>query len=220
MTVVYEFPEKAYYGKVMPKNKIYAYSNPRTRITELFVREVDKITWEYKLSPQTLNVPASGFVKEIQIIAIDLKTTGLNHDVLKTIDKVIPSPLLFVIRGNKKFRYTAAYKRQNEADRSKWVISEYFTSDWIKQTHDKQPLPLVLNLKVLYEMLIKNLIPLKPAHKESMEVFIARVERISIKQREADKLQVRIRKEKQYNRKVELHTQMESLKSEIEALSH
>lgn len=219
MTVAYEFPKKAYYGKVMPKNKIYAYANPRARITGLFVREVDKITWEYKLSPQTINIPASGFVKEIQVIAIDLKSPGLNYDVLKTIDKAIPSPLLFVLKADKKFRYAAAYKRQNESDKSKRVISEYFTSEWIKQTHDKQPLPLALNLKVLYEMLIKNLIPFKPAPKENMEEFIARVERIGIKQREADKLQVRIRKEKQYNRKVELHTQLGNLKSEIEALS-
>jgi hypothetical protein len=220
MTVVYEFPKKAYYGKVMPKNKIYAYANPRTRITELFVREVDKITWEYKLSPQTLNVPASGYVKEIQVIVIDLKSPGLNYDVLKTIDKVIPSPILFVIRANNKFRYAAAYKRQNEADRSKWVISEYFSSDWIKQTHDKQPLPLALNLKVLYEMLIKNLIPLKPAPKETMEKFITRIEKIGIKKREAKKLEKRIRREKQFNRKVELNKMLTELKQEIGGLQN
>jgi hypothetical protein len=219
MTVVYEFPEKAYYGKVMPKNKVYAYANPRTRIIELFVREVDKIIWDYKLSPQTLNVPASGFVKEIQVITIDLRGSNLNYDVLKTIDKAIPSPIFFVLKGNKRFRYTAAYKRQSEADKSKWVLSEYFTSDWIKQSQERQPLPLVLNLKILYETLIKNLIAIKSASKESMEEFIARVERIDIKQREADKLQLRIRREKQYNRKVELHTQLGNLKDEIAALS-
>lgn len=215
MTVAYEFPKKAYYGKVMPKNKIYAYANPRARITGLFVREVDKITWEYKLSPQTINIPASGFVKEIQVIAIDLKSPGLNYDVLKTIDRAIPSPLLFVLKADKKFRYAAAYKRQSGADKSKRVISEYFISDWIKQKHELQPLPLALNLKVLYETLIKNLIPFKPSAQENMEEFISRVERISIKQREASKLQARVRKEKQYNRKVELHTQMGTLIKEI-----
>lgn len=57
MNLSYDFPKKAAYGKVIPKNKIYAYTNPRTRIKELFVRDVDKIIWSYKLSPQTLNLP-------------------------------------------------------------------------------------------------------------------------------------------------------------------
>lgn len=220
MTVVYEFPEKAYYGKLMPKNKVYVYANPRSRIIELFVREVDKITWDYKLSPQTLNVPASGFVKEIQVITIDLKSSNINYDVLKTIDKAIPSPIFFILRANKKFRYTVAYKRQSEADKSKWVISEYFTSDWVKQNQEPQPLPLVLDLKILYETMIKNIIPITPARNENMEEFIGRVERIGIKQRDANKLQVRMRKEKQYNRKVELHTQLGNIKNEIVSLSH
>lgn len=60
---VYEFPGKAYYGKNMPKNKIYAYSSPSASVKDLFVREVDRITWSYKLSPKTINLPASGFVE-------------------------------------------------------------------------------------------------------------------------------------------------------------
>lgn len=58
MTVVYEFPEKAYYGKAMPKNKIYAYANPRTRIielfysAELFIRDVDKESYSASTGSQ------------------------------------------------------------------------------------------------------------------------------------------------------------------------
>ena len=220
MNYSYDFPKKAAYGKVIPKNKIYAYANPRTRIKELFVREVDKIVWSYKLSPQTLNLPESGFVKEIQIITIDLKSKDLDYDVLRTIDKAIPSPIIFVLRDNDKIRYTAAYKRQNEADKSKWVISEYFQSPWMKENIERQPLPVALNLRILYETLVKNLISIMPLSNESMEVFVARIEQIGIKQREAEKIQIKMRKEKQYNRKVELHTQLVNLKKEIEAISH
>ncbi len=220
MNFIYDFPKKAAYGKVIPKNKVYAYANPRTRIKELFVREVDKIVWAYKLSPQTINLPESGFVKEIQIITIDLKSKDLDYDVLKTIDKAIPSSIIFILRNNNKIRYIAAYKRQNEADKSKWVISEYFQSSWVKENKERQPLPVALNLRILYETLIKNLISIMPLSSESMEEFVARVEQIGIKQREAKKLQVKMRKEKQYNRKVELHTQLVNLKKEIEAISH
>ena len=62
MNVIYDFPKKTTYGKMMPKSKIYAFANPGTRVKELFAREVDKIIWSYKLSPQTLNLSAKGFV--------------------------------------------------------------------------------------------------------------------------------------------------------------
>ena len=219
MNIIYDYPKKTAYGKMMPKSKIYQYASPGTRVKELFVREVDKIIWSYKLSPQTLNLSASGFVKEIQVITIYSKSTDLNQDVLRTIDKAIPSPVIFVLMANNKTRYSAAYKRRNEADRSKWVVSEYFFSQWMKKDKQRQSLPIALNLKILYETLIKNFIPIAPISGESMEVFITRVEKIGMKKREAEKFQTKIRKTKQYNRKVELHTELGNLKKEIKALS-
>lgn len=218
MNVIYDFPEKTAYGKAMPKNKIYQYANPETRIKELFVREIDKIIWSYKLSPQTLNLPSSGFVKEIQVITIYLKSADLSQNVLKTIDKAIPSPVIFMLRANNRIRYSMAYKRRNEADKLKWVVGEYFFSRWMKTDTERQPLPVALNLKILYETLIKNLIPIIIVSNESMEDFITRVERIGIKQREAEKIQTKIKKAKQYNHKVELHTELGSLKKEIEVM--
>ncbi|MDP8226698.1 MAG: DUF4391 domain-containing protein, partial [Candidatus Celaenobacter polaris] len=66
----------------------------------------------------------------------------------------------------------------------------------------------------------KNLILISPISNESMENFITRVEKISLKRREAKKLQQKIGKEKQYNRKVELHTQLVNLKKETKALRY
>lgn len=218
MNAIYDFPKKSIYGKVLPKNKIYRYANAGPRVKELFVREVDKLIWSHKLSPQTLNLSESGFVKEIQVITICLKSKDLDQDILRTIDKAIPSPVIFMLKANNKIRYGIAYKRRNEADKSKWVVSEYFFSRWMKTDIERQPLPIALNLKILYEMLIKNLIPITIVSSESMEEFITRIERIGIKQREAQKLQTKIRKAKQYNHKVELHTELGSLKKEIEVL--
>jgi len=90
----------------------------------------------------------------------------------------------------------------------------------MKENMERQPLPIALNLKILYETLIKNLISILPLSHESIEEFVARVEQIGVKQREAEKIQIKMRKEKQYNRKVELHTQLVNLKKEIEAMSH
>jgi hypothetical protein len=217
--IPYEFPEKAAYGKVLPKTKIYTYASVGSRVKALFTRQVERITWGYKLSSKTINLPASGYVQEVQVMLIDLKGGELNQDVLAAIDKAIPSPIIFVLRYKNKIRYAACYKRPSEADKSKRVISVYFESEWMKDGIEKRPLSVALNLKGLYHNLLRALIPLSSSNDESIDGLIARAERIQIMRREAEKLEVRMNVEKQYNRKVELHSQLGNIKKEIAALS-
>ncbi len=220
---LYKFPDSAKFGHVISKSKIYQHAAPTSRVKELFVAQVEKITWAYKLSPATINLPVSRGVQEIQVFTVSLRTGELSFDVLQTIDKAIPSPILFVLSYNGKYRYTAAYKRPSEADKSKWVISSYFQSEWMKpqmdtDTHRLKELPVVLNMKALYEALLKDLIPLQPHRNENFQDLIDRAEQISKLERKAVKLANRIKKEKQFNRRVELNRMLNELKSEIEGL--
>lgn len=216
--IPYEFPEKAVYGKVLPKSKIYTYASVGSRVKALFTRQVERITWGYKLSPKTINLPASGPVHEVQVMVIDLKSGELNQDVLAAIDKAIPSPIIFVLRHKNKFRYAASYKRPSEADKSKRVISVYFESEWVKDGVEKRPLPVALNLKGLYHNLLKTLVPIESSSDESIDGLITRAERIQIMRRDVQKLEKRINQEKQYNRRVELHARLDHLKKEIMVL--
>jgi|CXWL01.1.fsa_nt_gi hypothetical protein len=219
MNVAYEFPEKAAYGKIMPKTKIYSYASPTNRVKELFVREVETITWAYKLSPKTINLPADGYVHEIQVMTIDLKGERLDHDVLATIDKAIPSPIFFILRYKNKLRSSGAFKRPSEADKTKRVISGYFETPWMKGDSEKQSLPIALNLKGLYHLLVKSLIPLTSGKQESIEELVERAERIQSLNKEAQKLETHMNSEKQFNRRVELHAQLGNIRKEITALS-
>lgn len=219
MNALYEFPQKAVYGKVLPKTKIYAYASPAGRVKDLFTRQVERIIWSHKLSPKTINLSAAGYIHEIQIMTIDLKIESLSHDILAVIDKVIPSPILFELRYKNKIRYAAAFKRPSEADKTKRVVSGYFESDWLKDDVAKQPLPVVLNLKGLYHHFLRTLVPASSGSNESIDELVARAEQIQMMQRETLKLETRMNREKQYNRKVELHSQLGNLKKEIAALS-
>jgi phage host-nuclease inhibitor protein Gam len=59
-----------------------------------------------------------------------------------------------------------------------------------------------------------------PLSNESVEEFVAQVEQIGVKQREAEKIQIKMRKEKQYNRKVEINAQLRDIRKEIEVLEY
>jgi hypothetical protein len=127
-----------------------------------------------------------------------------------------------VLSYNGKYRYAVAYKRPSEADKSKWVLSSYFQSKWIRETakdaKNTKELPVVLNMGALYEALLKDLIPLQPHRNESFQGLIDRAERISKLKREAVKQENRIKKEKQFNRRVELNRALNELRSEIRSL--
>ena len=56
--------------------------------------------------------------------------------------------------------YKWPYKNQKgEAGNSKWVVSEYFSTEWESEDNPRKPLPQALNLGRLYERLLDVLIP-------------------------------------------------------------
>ena len=160
----------------LPKNKIYQHAAPGAALKELFVQQVEQIVWQYKLAPETINLPAKPSVPEIQVFDISLKTSELDQAVLRCIDKAIPFPIVFQLYHDKRIKMIAAYKRPNEADSEKWVVDGYFASDWQAQDLIRQPLPVVLDLALLYEHMLRRLLPLPP---RPDEVFMNHIQEIS-----------------------------------------
>ena len=215
---LFAYPKQALFGRVLPKNKIYQHAAPGTALKELFVQQVEQIVWQYKLAPETINLPAKPGVPEIQIFDISLKTSELDQAVLRCIDKSIPFPIVFQLHHDKRIKIIAAYKRPNEADSGKWVVDGYFASDWQAQDLIRQPLPVVLDLALLYEHMLRQLLPLPPRPGEALKQQIERWSQLQSKQNEYQKLEACLHKEKQFNRKVELNAQLRTLQAVIAAL--
>jgi hypothetical protein len=218
MNTLYSFPKAAAFGRMVAKGKIYEHATPTKKIKELFIAQVEKITWSYKLSPATINLPASTGVEEIQIFSVRLKNGDLSHEVLHTVDKAIPSPILFELLFNGRTRYVGAYKRPNEADKSKWVVSSYFQSAWIDDDAERIKLPVVLNMGALYQAFLTAISPLRFREGENLNDLVARIDHLRVKEREAEKLENRMKKEKQFNRRVEMNRALNELNIEIDNL--
>ena len=218
MNTLYNFPKTAAFGKMLSKSKIYEHATPTSKVKELFVREVEKIIWAYKLSPDTINIPTSNDVQEIQVFTVRLKTKELSQAVLSTIDKAIPSPILFELRYNEKIKFSISYKRPSEANKNKWVISRYFETPWMSDSTEKVDLPIVLNMTALYHFFLKAIIPLSSRKEEDLNTLVQRVDRVQINEREIKKLDHQIKKEQQFNRCVELNQTRNKLKQDIENL--
>jgi uncharacterized protein YhaN len=76
-----------------------------------------------------------------------------------------------------------------------------------------------LDIAGLYEQILRELMLVQPRPGEKIADQVQRVGMIQGKRTESAKLEARLRKEKQFNRKVEINAQLRSLRKEIEDLS-
>jgi hypothetical protein len=213
------YPKQAAFGRVLPKNKIYEHAAANTRLKDLFVKQVEQIVWAFKLAPETIHLPERPGVLEIQVFSIQLKTPELHRDVLRSIDGVIAFPIVFELAFDGNKQVIAAYKRPSGADASRWVLSDYFSTDWLPVSSERTAMPMALHMGGLYEQLLHRLIPLPARPQETLAALVARVEQALAKKRELEKATARLEKEKQFNRKVEINATVRQLSSELESLS-
>jgi hypothetical protein len=219
-SVLINYPKQATFGRILPKNKIYEHSGANTRLKDLFVEQVEQIVWQYKLAPETINLPAKPGVPELQVFRILLKRGELAVDVLKCIDGAVPFPIVFELEYEGKVKVIASYKCPSATDASKWVISDYFSTTWMLSDSERCNIPVVLDLGGLYEALLQRLIPLTPRAYESFGALVERLEGVRDKQREIEKVRAKLAKERQFNRKVEINATLRQLNNELKELSH
>ena len=215
---LFHYPKAAAFERVLPKSKIYEHSKPTSAVKELFVKQVDRIIWQYKLAPETINLPAKPNVPEIQVFTITLKTPELSEDVLRCIDQAIPLTIFYQLTFANRIKIKAAYKRPSDADAGKWVTESYFETDWLPSDSGRAELPVVLDLAGLYEHLLRPLMPLPPKAGESLKTQVERLSLLRTKQNEYRKLESRVNNERQFNRKVELNSKLRQLKLELAKL--
>ncbi len=218
-TALFAYPGKTAFGRVVPKAKLYEHGTASARIKGLFAEHVEQIVWQYKLAPETTNLPASLGVPEIQVFSVRLRTPELHHDVLRCIDKAIPFPILFELHYEDRLQVAACYKRPSEAETSRWVCSDYFATDWIAAESPRVALPVALNLGGLYEQLLHALIPLTHRPKESLSDLVERVSKVRMLRKEMDKTVSQLATEKQFNRKVEINATLKALRIQLQGLA-
>jgi hypothetical protein len=213
--MLFSYPKAAFFGKVLPKNKIYLQAKPTKRIQDLFVRQVDKITWLYKLSKETTNLSPGKEVLEIEIFHILLKEEHLHKDIISTLDRAIPHPVIYEVEFDNKIKSIAAFKRPNEKASGKSVVGRHFESQWFKCDMQRDSLPPVLDLATMYKKLLQSLYPSRPHDSEDLANYAQRMEDIMKKTDELNMLKKRLKSEKQYNRKVEINRGINELRFEI-----
>lgn len=216
MTALYQYPPQTALKRVIPKTRIYDGVGASTALRERFVREVDQIVWAHKLAPETLNLPATAAVPEIQVFHLTLKGDSLHDDILRAIDRAIPFPVMFELLTAERIQAAAAFKRPSDAATGKWVVSDHMREAWQARDTPRAALPVAVTLGALYEGMLSPLMPVAPVVGENVESRLVRAAEIKAKEREIAQLQSRLRRENQFNIKVTLHGQLAEAQAEFE----
>ena len=76
---LFAYPKQAEFNRVLPKSKIYEHGKPSRAVRDGFVTQINQIVWQYKLAPETINLPARPSVPEIEIFSLELKTPEVSE---------------------------------------------------------------------------------------------------------------------------------------------
>ena len=204
------------FDRVVAKDKILKQCGAPTAIKKLFQEQIEQIRCSHELTEEKLNLKSSVAVPKILIIQIFQKTEKFDIRVFEAIDKAFGVPIIFEIIRQGQCSYCACYRRRNDSDRSKWVFSDYFISDWTAIDFKQVALPVALSMDSLYEQLVRRLLPISSG--EQLSELIVRITEIRKREREADKLSYQIKKEKQFNRRVALNRSLNDLKQDLQNL--
>jgi hypothetical protein len=211
-------PDKALYNRRIPKNKFYQQIGTDTKLEKKFTDEIERITWKYKLSKDTVNLGPAEDVEEIQIFEISLKEKHISQEILENIDRVIPYPILYILKYEDNVKIAIAYKERNKIDENKMVVHSYYQSEWIKEDKLEMNILKGLNLKDVYDNIIRQLIPIESTAEDDIEGLIELNEARERLKKEILKLESKIKRERQFNKKVDLNIKLQKKKKELEQL--
>lgn len=197
-----ELPKACVVDKFIPKKTFYEKVNISSSIKEEFIEKLSKIYWKYKISEDTINISKTEDVEEIEVFELELKEIYNCKNVIRTITKNIPYPILFYIKYENDFQY--AIKYSDEVFFSEWNNEITFTFNG-------------LNMKMIYDNIVKKITNIDKSIND-LDSEIQKQNSISNLEKEVSKLESKIRSEKQFNIKVQYNEQISELKKKIEEL--
>ncbi|MFD1954594.1 DUF4391 domain-containing protein [Paenibacillus thailandensis] len=206
---MFQLPSSTLVNRKIPKNKFYEKLQANYHLRELFTDQVESIIWKHKLSKDTIRLEPKEDIEEIQIFEVQLKEQSYSLELLRSMDKAIPYPILHVLMYEGQAKLAMAYKERNQSDDNRSVVRSYHETGWQPVESIKLDILQGLDLKAVYENIIRQLLPIKVKPEIELTAVLERQAQIDKLTQECQRLESKIRVEKQFNKKVELNMELQ-----------
>jgi len=219
-------PENCFIGSTIYKKLFYENAGLSSGDKPLFTDVINKVVWLYCLKPETINIPAyKDDVREypeIEVIEVLLHKDYKLDRIAGIIMRTVPYPMLLIFRLEDKIKLYAAHQRTSQSDSSRNTVEELVSTGWLDDDSDLFPKLDIkrmrfTNIYTLYSDIVDtisiyNLSAIMPTDgtitgAEARELS-ARIEEI---ERRIATLRSGLKKETQFNRRMELNIEIKRL---------
>ena len=199
-------PSSTEVNRRVAKEKLYANAALTPQARDLIKDRIESVIWRHKLSASTFNVGVGKTVSELQVFEIALRQRGLDKLILSAIVKAIPYKILFIL----------TYQSESQA----WleVSGTFYGTEWLPSSELKLNFD-GLNMDAVYENLARQ-IAVGRLDKGDISQAVKRDKQRRKLEREIVALEKKLFKEKQFNRQVELNSELKRLRAELDGLQH
>jgi len=211
-------PASTEFNRRIPKQKFYENLSVTPTIKRVFVEQMKMIWWRNKIAASTVNLASGQMVTEIEVFEIQLNQPSLDESVLKLIDREIPYHILFLLTYEDKMQAWIGYK-ETAASGGAFKVNRYYHTDWIRP--EQLSLPLEgLDLDTVYENYVRRIAgdALNADSGESLKESVDREKKKRELEKKIAALEAKIRKEKQFNRQIEMNAELKTLKCRLESI--
>lgn len=213
-------PKTTEFNKRIPKQKFYENMDISPALKKVFVEQVKIIYWKNKIAASNTNLAAGTYVTELEVFEVRLNSPTLDDSFLRQIDKGIPYHILFLLEYEGKYQAWIGYKEAAVSGNKAFKVNVYYHTEWLAE--DALPLKLEgLSVDAVYENFVRQIASDKLKTEiigESLKESVARDELRQQLQKKIATLQVKIRKEKQLNKQMQMNAELKKLKKELEVL--
>lgn len=212
-------PKSTEFGKRIPKQKFYEHISVNPVLKRQFIDQIKTIWWSNKIAASTMPISAGDTVNEIEVFRIELNGQELSTNVLLQIDREIPYHIVFLLEYEGKYQAWAAYKEAADSGKNVFRVEQYYHTEWPEEA----ALPLHvegLDLDAVYENFVRQIggAALAVAEPETLRESVERDQKRKVLEKQIAALKTKIRREKQFNKQVELNAELKRLRKELEQI--
>ena len=236
-------PSSTFVGKVVPKEKFYSKCAVNTATKNLFVKYVEQIVWQNKLTAQTMAAEKGLLVNEIDVFEVKMKSFDCPRKLFEFIDQNLHHHNIFVLTYDDKAKLFVNFKEKEKDE----TFLESFETSW--KPADEPAFNLSgSNMDEIYESIVRSadssnavaslsslslpkgeaiyktrdfspLVVLgskEQQSKTSLKDYIIQSKQNAKIQAQIEKLEKKLANEKQFNRQMEIRAEIRNLERIID----
>ena len=203
-----KLPTSTIVDKIVPKNSFDEYAT--TKQKKLLTSVVARIKWLNKISTQTVNLQGKE-VNEIQVFELELKEKSNVNELFLLINRVIPYPILFILRHNEEVMYSISKKHTHPTNENQAVVDWTFSTSWKNVVEDEFEISLSNSLDSVFQDICFKISGKNQGKEKDIETLIAKEQQLKQLNSEIEKTQKAIEKCRQFNKRVELNQKLQMI---------